>query len=369
VPSIPIALQDDDGSRGWRALLVAAFATITVGLLAVGTVNYLVDPPQSGGSASGRGTVVTDGKVDLLVASDEQLDFVLLGPSPMQRFDPEVVTDATGATGFNAAITASPVSDAVDIGRWVRRRAEARGEPVPHLVYGFAVEAFGPGSDGRRDLGLPGIEPARSTLDRVHARLEETGRLVQWGSLKRSIRLIADGKADPGSRDRAAGDAVDPDLRDDGYLTKGPFVGPLGQRPEAEIREATYRQFRGYYEALRRAGTDSVDPRAAADFETFLREANEAGDKPMILALPFGGDLAEEFGPVSRDAYVRTLGAYLDSISDEFDFTVLSLEDLSQFGFDDETGLYDGVHPRPALADAFMEYLAEQDPLLEPSGG
>ena len=34
------------------------------------------------------------GKVDLLVASDEQLDFVLLGPSPMQRFDPEVVTDA-----------------------------------------------------------------------------------------------------------------------------------------------------------------------------------------------------------------------------------------------------------------------------------
>lgn len=356
----------------WRRFLVVALALTASILLVVGIVNYVVDPPQSGASASGRGNVQTDGKVDLLVDFDEQLDFVLVGPSPMQRFDPRIVTEETGAVGFNAAITASPISDAVDIGRWVRARAERRGEPTPHLVYGFAVEAFGPNPNDDRDLGLPGVKPRGSIADRARDRLDEIGRLIQWGNFKRSVRLIADGKADPKERRRAARattegglDGIDPRLREDGYLTSGPFLGPRGKQPLPELREATYQQYRGYYEALRQSGTDRVDPRASSEFETFLREANDAGDEPTIVVLPFARELAEDFGPISRDAYLATLGAYIDDIADEYDFTILSFEDLSQFGFDD-SALYDGIHPRPKLADAFMSYLVDEDPLLEP---
>jgi hypothetical protein len=461
--------------------IVVAFNLVAERVAGTSLTTGFADTGPLGG---GRGE--RELKVRLLAERDEQLDFVLLGNSRMQRWDPERVRRATGATGHNVGIVGSSILDMATVTRWLAQRADARGQRMPHLVYVLPVESFDLQPRGESTLELPDYRSDASSVARGRGALQRAGRLIELQTLKRSARIMLDeargtrndakprvqesptpsfggaspepsattpqppsatppinptqpaanaapaaparapatgaptptptpgtalppasgapggtvlpgagvppavptptltpgtpatpatsapepsaeqpAPVDPSELD-APGLESDETLRKDGYLARGAFFSASTFGTLEQLREFVDFQYRLFYgNVKRRGGPARIEPTATKQLERLLSTANRAGDRPTIVLPPMQDSFARELGPLGRDRYVITVREWLEEQQDEHDFLLLDYSEPEQFG-DAGDAFYDGVHPRAKLANASVDRVIEDDPLLKP---
>lgn len=167
-------------------MLIVAASTVLVAEQKSGDrlTDSFVNNARFGGGQSER-TMKTD-----LLAKTGKLDFVLLGNSRVQRWDPQRITNKTKKHGFNAGLVGVPIRDTRAIVDWLAQRAKNRNEEMPHLIYVLPFESFHEQPKGASSLELPGPTPTRSTFERITNSVERTKALTQWHTFKRASQVL-----------------------------------------------------------------------------------------------------------------------------------------------------------------------------------
>lgn len=382
-------------------------AIATLLLVGIALFNAMVGEP-SPTSTDRNASAAANLKLRLLDRADD-LDFVILGSSRVQRLDP---TLATGRSGFNAGMVGTSLADASTVGRWLIDRASADGEPPPHLVLGLAAESFEPQGATNVELSVPHLDPDAVELpiqDRIREQRDDLERLLQLRTLRESLRTtFASPAADASPPHEDEDDATmkpepvpvpsdvasrvfeeargtgnshatgpiapsgttarfDPleraataaNLRGDGYLTSGAYAGATDV-PETGWDEQTASFYR---ELAARHGTDHVDRSAKRALERLVAAANEVGERPTIALLPLQPRLARLVAPLGREAYEKAVFELLNSMQDADRIRLVDVRILDGSPPQDDQ-FYDGLHPRPELATEWMRAIVDVDPGL-----
>lgn len=333
-----------------------------LGMLAVGTFNWVVDPTGVTGRVTrwriGENAEVRSTKLDLyedLLEAGTPPDVVLLGSSRTMKFDPSVVEQLTGASAFNASVSGGVPRDA-----WlfVRLLEERQGDDFPHLVWGLDVDAFrdkqlrdGLSTDPRMARFIPRTE-------RVATAVASAGTLTDLQTLKASVRALRAG----GRTDRRT---TQPGRT---FSSRGFQLWSLPFPKGTQARDAAVRrqiaQYAGFI--FERDAYEGVEEEPLAEFEDAVRIANRHGDVPTIFITPYqplAERLLDRYDLPAREREVlRTLRRLQDE--GELRFEVVDLTDLAAFD-GDPTQFYDGVHMTPRNTRRVLERL-DRDGVLAP---
>ena len=389
----------DSSSSFPRTFFLLVFGTVFAAMALVVSFNLVAeqlggesvtDTSVSNGALAG-GTTERGIKYGLL-QRQHQLDFVLIGNSRVQRWDPALVTAATGARGFNGGVVGATLADFRFMTEWLDARAKHDHAQMPHVVVVMPLESFRM-QTSPDETGVPTFRTQPTTTDKARSRLERIKALTQWQTLKQSISIVkhryertsnrsgrhtrietrpsgspVDQHAEPAiaSTDVRSGGSIDTQFRADGYLEDGAFFGAhVFGKPQA-LKSFVNGQARNFYEALKLGrGVHQLEPSAQREVIQMLKTANKAGDTPTIVVPPMHPATDKLLSGLGRDIFAQTTLNWLDSLHRTYKFTVLNYLDASQFG-SARTAFYDGQHPRPELATKLVERLIRDDKYLTP---
>ena len=377
--------------RGFFVLVFGTLALLMAGvvglnLLAEHVGNERVTDMSVNNGTLPKGISERGAKYQLLNRHD-RLDFIFLGNSRVQRWDPAVVTQATGARGFNAGVVGSTLGDFTALVQWVHERSRQRDERAPHFVIVTPIESFG--AEVAADTeSIPELRTRSTRSSRTRDRLQRFKRLTQWQSLKQSLSILRRefrSSASSTKRGLPQGNpvlqrtgAVSPQpgetttspsqlFRADGYLRAGAFFQSNALEGASQgLTGFVDGQVSSFYTDLAAAhGFTQVEPAARSEFQRLLAAANAAGDTPTIVIPPISAASERRFHSLGRDRYERTVISWLDSLHDQYDFRVLDYSNAQAFS-PYETRFFDGQHPRPSLARALVMRLTHDDKLMAP---
>jgi hypothetical protein len=392
--------------RRYHVLLAATAMLLLLGVAAFNIyaeratgqilTDTLTEPGSQLGEPSERATK------SALLARYQQPQFVIVGPSMAQRWDPERIRNASGKQGFNASIVSMSITDMHSIVQWLADQASSRGTKMPHVIAVIPPEAFTIQSGTPNGINLPGERAPRTGFERLRDSTLRAVKLTQYGTLRQGVTLLrgtppkqrdapemvarphaaalSDADVKPADlanqqiapEDRSGTDAASDGqhspsaqrFRVDGYLTSGAFYGSEVWAEGALDRFVLSQNIQFYDQVRRRGGPGRIEPSAQREFRTLVEAANRAGDTPAIVLPPMSRDLAKQLDTMGRAAFMNTLREWLQTASRDLDFRVYDYDNPSQFtGV--ETQFYDGSHPKIALASAVVDQLADDDPLLK----
>jgi hypothetical protein len=316
---------------------------LLVGLLVIGLVDWYVDPTGVTGRQT-RWQVADNSKVrsvkldlyERLLRDGAPPKVVLLGSSRTMKFSPADVTQLTGDSAFNAAVSGGVPRD---VWLFVQLISERQGDAFPHLVWGLDADAFrnkqlrdGLSTDPRMAKFVPRRE-------RLGAKLAMAGTLTELQTLQATWRSVR------------AGGAPAAAAHGRNYSARGfqewslPYGRTQAFRDIAIRREVA--QYAGFI--FGRDGYRRVEDAPVREFTNVVRLANEHGDVPTIFLTPYH-PMAERL--MARDglrARERDVRAKLLQLQHEgsLHFRIVDLSDLESFD-GDPAQFYDGVHMTPA---------------------
>lgn len=323
-----------------------------------------------------------------LLDTQTDVDFVLVGNSRVQRWDPRVITATTGARGFNAGVVGDTLGDFRALIEWTGKRAVQRHEPGPHFVIVTPIEVFGSEVDADTS-DIPGVSSDQHRALHLQGKLERFKRLTQWQSLKQSLKILAHESSNPSTNSRRnkrtgrklesgspvlQGDGVispapgvsthapSQAFRSDGYLRSGAFLGAEALSGASNgLTGFVDQQIIGFYQQLRESGgLRQVTPAARDMFEKMITAANDVGDTPTIVIPPIDEAAVKRFDSLGRTTFANTVIEWLTSESNTHNFVVLDYSDANAFA-PYESSFYDGQHPKPDLARALVSRLVHDD--------
>lgn len=327
-----------------------------------------------------------------LLQKQRHLDFVLVGNSRVQRWDPQQITASTGARGFNGGVVGATLSDFRLMVEWLVKNAHAHHQAAPHVIIVMPLESIRQQS-APDDTDVPGFSKPVKRIDRARTKLERVKRLTQWQTLKQSLSILKKRRLDPPATPATTastppsadagrpviqgpnagttpatppGKPSDTNFRSDGYLQYGAFYGAHIFGSPAALRAFVEGQSRNFYGALKLArGVNQLEPSAQKEIVRMLRAATNAGDTPTIVVPPIDQKTEKLLAGMGRSTFETTVFNWLESLHKSYRFTLLNYTDASEFGTA-STAFYDGQHPRPALAAKIVDRLIKDDTRLKP---
>ncbi|MCB0878517.1 MAG: hypothetical protein KDC46_06000 [Thermoleophilia bacterium] len=355
--------------------LLAAVAIAVVALLAA---LWWLDPTSVTGRTT-RFSVVANGgvrqaKLDLMERLPAPPDVLILGSSRSMQLDPADVTDLTGGTAFNGAVSGGTSKDMYLYARYAE---QLWGDDYPHLVLGVVTDVLRPsgtaGLDPRLKRFLPRDQQDRDALEVA----DELLRVQTLDAAQRALRHVVprDGAGsllDPtgGTENVDAGlattgrqknnrlDLLEPDGMT-ARVTDDQDTGTLQQRIDRQMQEYLANSF-AQGDTFTGTSTSGV-----YYLRRTIQIANSHGDVPVLWVTPFN--------PAARTrlpaAYAERDAAFRDAIrtlqgDDDLKFTFVSAtDDLASFG-GVPADFHDGIHMMPANTRRVLEYL-QREGLLE----
>ncbi len=314
-----------------------------------------------------------------LLAHQPDVGVVLIGNSRVQRWDPARIHAATGLETFNAGIVGMPLTDLRAITEWLAQRRSTTGTAMPHIIAVIAPENFTQQTPLPNELNLPNFARRESTMSRIRGHIDRAARLTQLQTLKQAIRALQRSDATAPSHERQGArrdvQAVRGTLpahtttattrfRADGYLEHGAFFGADTLGTAANLRAMFEAQYALFYNTVKqRGGVAHIEPSAQLEVIRMLAAAHRAGDHPTLVLAPLDRALSDQLHPLGRDTYAANVRTWLNTLRSRYSCTVIDYMNPTQFG-SARNSFYDGVHPRPALADAMVDHLMSDDPVL-----
>jgi len=340
----PAALVDlsAPGSPAEQPRVVRRFMAVLLGLAlvvvaAVSAFNYVVDPTGDFGGEAVTERMDVRIKLDLIEAWKTAPDILVLGPSPMMKYDPKEIRRVTGKSAFNAALSGARPSASFAIASYV---AEQHPDDMPELVIGINPFAFRTGRDGflRQDDRL------KRQVDRGRMAPEEDV-LERYGQLA-SLQLAGSSvKAMLSRSGGAAGallDAVQADYRkvsDDGFLL---YEYPDDAKTVARLTEE---HTGNYARALDRWIAEGGDPDAVQlrYLARAIKVANDHGGRPIVVMTPTNPIVFDRLRDTGfEDQEQRMLDA-ITKLQGRLDFRIVDLRRAETAGLEVDD-FYDASH-------------------------
>lgn len=337
------------GSPAWAATVRWFFCALLVGVGAVFAFNAYVDPNGITGSKRYQ-IVLFDGlnraaKVELMSRVEHPPKVLILGSSTSRNADPKTVEELTGASAFNAGMSAGMP---VDMYAMASYAYNIWSSSPPHIVYLVDVDTtLSPTSANAGLLTTPELWTQFSRTDKARIARDAYRPYLTRDALMNSLRSVQAGT--PYSN--LVVNTVT-HFRPDGYRRRDPFAhANAAKRREAETRR--------YRESIyRNNGAEQLDS-VGEDFLTRIVALAAAHDqKPTFVVMP---PHPAYRAAMRRDGYERRRIAvlrFLHTLRADGRAQVVDMTNLHSFGGDPM--LYsDNVHMTQPNVDRMLDKLNE----------
>ena len=303
-------------ATGYAKFVVATVGACLALLAATLTLNVLVDPFAIDGIGLLPTAVEADRsiKLNLIGHLEQSPEIVILGSSRARQAEPSFLTQITGETAFNGAVTGGTAADAWVMARYVTDRFPR--EPHHYLWFvdaGIATKGINPqlAQDPRAKRYLAG-KSVDFTLADVGTYIGPQASLASWRVLEKCVLHACKAR-----------------LR---YLPDGAIARPtLKYLPEhaASLENSVSH----LVDAVRRhpPREPNTNPERYRFFERAIAFMNARGIRPVIVLNPIHPRVLAELrrhGFAQRKASL----AYLHALHRRYDFVVVDGEDISRWG-------------------------------------
>lgn len=303
-------------------------------VLAVGTLNAIVDPLGIVGTGLFPTKVMTDRqiKVDLVAALPEAPQVVIFGSSRAWKLDPEFIRAQTGLVTFNASVSGGRPPDAWAFANLIHATFPAAR---PNYLWVLDVSELTKVQLAAGLLNVPQLRRYFPSGLVLRSRLKDISWLFSFTTARDSLSILRhlDSIRAKAARQRKHWSTW-------GWFTDSSRDVKLDANPglpniQADIKEKTaiYRDYTG------------PDPEAKSYLEKTLKLFASWGGHGIVVIPPTQPSLIAVLQPLGYDQRHQEVVDYLTSLQSTYDFSVVDMTSLSSYG-GSPTGFIDGVHLR-----------------------
>jgi hypothetical protein len=326
---IPSGDADGHASRRFTAVFLAVVAAA---LAATAAFAWYTDALHTFGTGHVGSflTVEFDIKPESFLKLDPPPQAIVLGTSRAMKIKPECITEITGDSAFNFALTASRTEDWAAAYRFIRANSK---QPIRELVIGADVDAFH--NHAETEPRLLSSKYLRPYLDDSwNLSLGVIARaLFGWQAFKYGMLLVWY-EVHPSSRPKAK---LSFDAR--GFERADAWDERVRQGQGAEAVQKVRDKLRGQMSGR---GFDALSVPRVAAFKEMVRAAHAAGTTVDVFIPPLAPD-AETLRSATIAARTRELEAMLADLDREGVIRLFRIHSLADF-HGDPNEYYDGLH-------------------------
>ena len=291
--------------RKVRLYLTLLFLAALLLLVAVGTLNALVDP--YGILGTGRFPTATTSdrsiKADLIQNLSEAPQLIVRGSSRSMRYDPEYLQKKTGLRTFNSGVNI--IGGAADAWTLTSFLHDRFPQSHPAYLWLVDVETFAPVLIKNSLSAEPRLAryldttPGRDGLTgRLAAIGDDLKSVLSWATARDSIRILTHRRKATRKQQ-----AFRRQFRDNGGIAAKSMSPAQRERQRVETLARYSLLYRDTYLAM--------DPQAKTYVEQTLSLMNAAGSQPLIVLTPMGPVGQETLGPLGWNERHRNDPGYL----------------------------------------------------------
>ncbi|MCW2955491.1 MAG: hypothetical protein JWO69_360 [Thermoleophilia bacterium] len=344
--------DDPEHAARMRRFRRGVYVTVLVLVAAVMALNAWVDP--FGDLRQQRETSRQDVtvKLDLIEGWKTPPELVVLGPSPVMKYDPRDVERILDATAFNGGVTGAQPSVAYAFASYI---ADLHPDDMPNLVLGVNDFAFYEGQDnylrGDRRLSRHLIEES------FGERAKRIGALASLPLARSSLEVLGKETSKGTGLDEL--DDVQLDYRkvdELGFLLRD---YPSDPRVVAQTTANHSARYRRALERWREQGGD-LDADQTEYVRRTIKLANDHGNEPFVLFTPVNPVTSKLLEGTGFDAQQRRVLDFYESLQEDgLDFTIVDARDLGTWR-GSQADFYDATHISPEAASRIIELIATQ---------
>jgi hypothetical protein len=328
------------GSRGQRRFVAGVLTGALLLLGCVGAFSAVIDPYGFVGSAAFPTAILSDRATKACLAERLHVapQLVVYGSSRAMKVDPAYLSQLTGLTSFNAAVSSATPADAWAFANFLHDHFPTGGERVLWLldVESFRARPLDPGL-----LETPALGRYFSASARVGATLDSAWSLLSWRAAQDAYRVAT-------SRAVSATTRVPCTYRTNGVTEYAP--NGLRQWDFHDVARARgtslsmgIGQSIAEYRTIYTSGYAGLAPTPRRWFERTLSALHAWGARVVVVLTPVQPKLLRVIGPLGWQLRHRDVLRYLHAVTRRTPFELLDASHVATFG-GSRRGFYDGVH-------------------------